>query len=230
MPPKPTPAIRGVRYVDIRFAIPDDITIPSGAGAAGYIRPFTNTSMSKQSTSPYTFTPVSPHVGSNGLGSPPMSPFAVRKSTPSPAFTATTADSSECSVNSHRAVMIDSQMISPLTIFEGEVCSSVALPGKTTPKPSASLKFAIVTEQKKAAKSPFAQQKDDLGRKQRVKTELCMHVERGTTCPFGKECVFAHSEEELRLTKLLDLVCAGMVDGETFRAKPCQIWVATGSW
>lgn len=79
------------------------------------------------------------------------------------------------------------------------------------------------------AKSAFSR-KDDSGRKERVKTELCMHIERGTNCPFGKDCVFAHSEEELRLTKLMDLVRAGMANGETFRVLPCETFVATGSW
>ena len=137
-------------------------------------------------------------------------------------------DSSDYSASSRRkVVVVDPRMISPITIFEDEVCSPVSVPRKTVdiqePSPGGS-------DQKAArAKSAF-NQKDDTGRKQRVKTELCMHIERGTVCPFGKECVFAHSEEELRLTKLLDLVRAGMVDGETFRVLPCETFVSTGSW
>jgi Zinc finger C-x8-C-x5-C-x3-H type (and similar) len=235
MPPKPTPPINGVRHVDVRVPKPEHGTMPSAPpGFSGGLRPSgSRAATTKRTSSPYTFVPVSPSLGSNDLGRPPMSPFDIRKTTPSPALTATTADLSERSFSSRTSDLLhDPRLISPLTIYEGEVCGAAS--PMTTPSPAGSsdkIASASPTQQqhKTRAKSPFVQ-KDNAGRKQRVKTELCMHIERGSTCPFGKDCVFAHSEEELRLTKLLDLVCAGMVDGETFRAKPCENWVSTGSW
>ncbi|KAL7567539.1 hypothetical protein ACA910_000145 [Epithemia clementina (nom. ined.)] len=70
---------------------------------------------------------------------------------------------------------------------------------------------------------------DDLVRKTRLKTELCMHYRNGRPCPFGANCTYAHGEEELQMTKLMDLHDAGLVDVETFRTRPCLTWVATGS-
>jgi hypothetical protein len=80
-------------------------------------------------------------------------------------------------------------------------------------------------------KSPFSKaNEDELARKTRVKTELCMHYENGRPCPFGANCTYAHGEEELQMTKLLDLETAGLVEVETYRTKPCFAWVMTGSW
>jgi hypothetical protein len=44
------------------------------------------------------------------------------------------------------------------------------------------------------------------------------------------DCTYAHGEEELQMTKLLDLHEAGLVDMALHRTKPCLTWVATGSW
>ena len=44
------------------------------------------------------------------------------------------------------------------------------------------------------------------------------------------DCTYAHGEEELQMTKLIDLHEAGLVDMNTYRTKPCLTWVATGSW
>jgi Zinc finger C-x8-C-x5-C-x3-H type (and similar) len=78
--------------------------------------------------------------------------------------------------------------------------------------------------------SPFAKTEDDPLRKNRIKTEMCMHYVNNRPCPFGASCTYAHGEEELQMTKLLDLGKAGLVDLETFRTKPCLTWVMTGSW
>jgi hypothetical protein len=59
---------------------------------------------------------------------------------------------------------------------------------------------------------------------------MCMHYANNRPCPFGANCTYAHGEEELQMTKLLDLERAGLVDLETFRTKPCLTWVMTGSW
>lgn len=57
-----------------------------------------------------------------------------------------------------------------------------------------------------------------------------MHYENGRPCPFGADCTYAHGEEELQMTKLLDLEKAGLIDIETYRTKPCLAFVMTGSW
>jgi hypothetical protein len=72
---------------------------------------------------------------------------------------------------------------------------------------------------------------EDSTRKQRIKTELCTHYASGKLCPFGDRCTYAHGEQELQMTNLMDLHRAGLVeDVETYRTKPCWTWVATGSW
>jgi Zinc finger C-x8-C-x5-C-x3-H type (and similar) len=72
---------------------------------------------------------------------------------------------------------------------------------------------------------------EKMSRKQRLKTELCMHWTSGRECPFRDQCTYAHGEHELQITKLLDFQRAGLIeDAETYRTKPCLTWVATGSW
>ena len=71
---------------------------------------------------------------------------------------------------------------------------------------------------------------DDSVRKSRIKTEMCMHYANGRPCPFGANCTYAHGEEELQMTRLLDLHKAGLVDLETYRTRPCLTFISTGAW
>lgn len=63
-------------------------------------------------------------------------------------------------------------------------------------------------------KSPFPNNndEDDATTKKRIKTEMCMHYINDRPCPFGASCTYAHGEEELQMTKLLDLEKAGLVE------------------
>jgi hypothetical protein len=81
-----------------------------------------------------------------------------------------------------------------------------------------------------AKRSPRTVREEDPVRRSRLKTEMCMHYENGLSCPFGANCTYAHGEEELQMTKLVDLHRAGLVDLDTYRIKPCLTWISTGSW
>ena len=58
---------------------------------------------------------------------------------------------------------------------------------------------------------------------------LCRFFKEGKICTHGPKCHFAHGEEELQVTKLMELHRNG-IDVETYRTKPCLTWVTTGSW
>ena len=66
-------------------------------------------------------------------------------------------------------------------------------------------------------------------RRAKVKTELCLHFSRGKACPFGEKCNYAHGEDELKYTTLMDMERAGLADAASFRCLPCFTWVATGA-
>ena len=79
----------------------------------------------------------------------------------------------------------------------------------------------------RSSPSPFSKPAN----KQRIKTEMCIHYEKTGQCPFGARCTYAHGTEELQQKKLLAMHRMGLVeDVETFRTKPCMLWVSTGSW
>ena len=79
--------------------------------------------------------------------------------------------------------------------------------------------------------SPPAQNlRGDPFRSAKVKTELCRNFNTPRGCQFGDKCNYAHGAHELKLTKLMDLERAGLVDIEIFRTHPCLTWVATGAW
>lgn len=80
-------------------------------------------------------------------------------------------------------------------------------------------------------KSPPPQNlRGDPFRSAKVKTEICRNFMSDKGCPFGDKCNYAHGENELKFTKLMDLERAGLVDVEIFRTHPCPTWVATGTW
>ena len=82
---------------------------------------------------------------------------------------------------------------------------------------------------KKTILSPPRVEHDPI-RKSRIKTEMCLHFINKTSCPFGANCTYAHGEEELQLTRLMDLHEAGLVDASTYRTVPCLTFISTGSW
>ena len=95
--------------------------------------------------------------------------------------------------------------------------------------PTGSYSPAPSPASRKALFSPARVEHDPI-RKSRLKTEMCLHFINNTSCPFGANCTYAHGEEELQLTKLMDLHEAGLVDVATYRTVPCLTFVSTGSW
>lgn len=176
------------------------------------------------------------------VGGPPTSPFVPIVRKPSPAFSTdstletmgTTSPFSVREVN-WRPITPSDQTPTRFTpsrfapVCQGRMTPSGGRSGRTTPTgrstPSGRVTPTSGRSTPNGRKSPAV---DD--RKTRLKTELCMHYEQGRPCPFGASCTYAHGEEELQLTKLVDLHEAGLVDQETYRTKPCLTWVMTGSW
>ncbi len=105
----------------------------------------------------------------------------------------------------------------------------MAAPTTCTPTPGRNEENLTVDKQNK--KSPPPQNlRGDPFRSAKVKTELCRNFNSAKGCPFGDKCNYAHGENELKFTRLMDLERAGLVDIEIFRTHPCSSWVATGSW
>jgi hypothetical protein len=67
-------------------------------------------------------------------------------------------------------------------------------------------------------------------RRAKVKTELCLHFKRGRICPFGDKCNYAHGQDELKYTTLMDMERAGLADAKSYRCLPCFSWISTGAW
>lgn len=72
--------------------------------------------------------------------------------------------------------------------------------------------------------------RDDPEKKKHIKIELCGTYPHIHLCKFGQSCNYAHSEKELKMTKLFERHEAGLVDIETFLTRPCPNFVATGDW
>lgn len=197
---------------------------------------------------PFTFKPVvlcsEELMSLHSSTTPPQSPVELKKVSPTPSTrTMTTVDSCESLPSAFDCIHIPSSpTLSSLFHSEekGESCS-VWIPPRAI-SVCHFLDTKNITYDQSRNKSPsdvsstfkksqlFSTRDEDLTRKSRVKTELCMHYIKRTPCPFGSHCTYAHGEDELQLTKLMDLHRAGLADCETYRTKPCLTWVSTGSW
>ena len=156
---------------------------------------------------------------------PPTSPYYKKAVASSPSCFTTASDATETTVS-------ESFCLSPSPTFGSQRGTPYDSLASTPVNYSKSTGAEYLTPTRKSPtkriKSPYP---DDTGRKQRVKTELCMHYLRGNPCPFGSGCTYAHGEDELQMTKLMDLHRAGLIeDVDTYRTKPCLTWVMTGSW
>lgn len=227
----PVSAKGGVRYVTV--AIPADMP-PTPENMAKYFHP--PKSMMSPLTSPLTvcttgtasvapginrgFYPNSPPFGFvpilDDSGARPFSPPALPYDygvSPSPSMMST------MTTETYMSRALDGQ-------------SPAFVPTCTVYRPSTPLDSQQRPKTPNTGrKSPFVKSPDDDSvRKSRLKTEMCMHYSSNRPCPFGSNCTYAHGEQELQMTKLLDLSKAGLIDVDTYRCKPCLTWVATGSW
>jgi hypothetical protein len=189
-----------------------------------------DSSFSSRASSPFGFVPIE-EGRQQRFVSPCPSPYDFRKSNQSPSMMSVVTESTveTCGTTFDSRMSPSIMSMSPTPFYRptprGSYASSTSSSSSNlhSPRPK--------TPTNNGRKSPFAKAADDDSvRKTRIKTELCMHYENGRPCPFGSNCTYAHGEEELQMTKLLDLDAAGLVDVETFRTKPCFSWVMTGSW
>jgi hypothetical protein len=61
------------------------------------------------------------------------------------------------------------------------------------------------------------------------KTEMCFFIKNQVTCPYKKDCTFAHTAQELKVLRYWD-VCNGLEEASLFRCRPCFTYVSTGAW
>lgn len=199
----------------------------------------------RQCKSPYGFIPIPRHgddqppAQHRGGGGPPppshrftpplSSPLSYRKSICSPSmFSTISNDDTEDTASLTLDASISSRLGSPYPVGGYGSRTGTPLLGRSSPRPWTPTALGAGGGGRQA---PFPD--DDsttLVRKTRIKTEMCMHYVNHRPCPFGATCTYAHGEEELQMTRLLDLERAGLVDLETYRTKPCLAWVMTGSW
>lgn len=233
-----SPVNENARYIDIRIpANADTNSLNSSPSPHNWktthrrstMSPFTPSFVSCRPVSPYGFQPISgdPQQDQRVMTplqfSPtPMSPYG--KISPSPSVMTEETSSLTFESNSrYSPATFRSNTPSSFRSVTPQSDQFIDSRGQrvTTPRPKTP----------NGRKSPFAKkEEDDAVRKTRIKTELCIHYANGRPCPFGASCTYAHGEEELQLTKLLDLHEAGLIDVGIFRTKPCLTWVATGSW
>ena len=215
-----------VRYLDIRVAVPSDLSedqlekyLAKHGSMAPEASPLTVASPLYDASpsghgrdSPFGFIPIESSPFNSTHGS--RSPFSPSNVSMKSSGTATTAESS---------LAIALRAASPGLV------ASLAPPLYESPRHKTSSSPSPASISTNGRKSPFVDT-DDTVKKTRLKTELCMHYANGRPCPFGSNCTYAHGEEELQMTKLVDLHKAGLIDMETYRTRPCWTWVATGSW
>lgn len=185
-------------------------------------------------TSPSTFKPLSSTSIKTIPGAtniPRTSPFEYRKTSPTPSHhtSMTAADSydehsSISTIDSSNRPSSHNGGFMPMWIGprDGSVCRVLEKSFDRAARSSPPLMDLTKSTNKRREEDPV--------RKSRLKTELCMHYQSGTHCPFGANCTYAHGEDELQMTKLMDLHRAGLVELDTYRTKPCLTWISTGSW
>jgi hypothetical protein len=167
-------------------------------------------------TSPSTFKPLAPPNNSirGATNIPRTSPFEYRKPSPTPSH--------------HTNMTADSGFDSFSTLDTSRPSSrNGAMPTWVGPRDATVCRVLETSFDAHARRSPLmdlnktknGRREDDPVRKSRIKTEMCMHYENGTHCPFGVNCTYAHGEDELQMTKLMDLHRAGLVELETYRTK-----------
>lgn len=229
--PQPGVPPSGVRIVDTRSSVPaltglDDgyvgyyqapLRSSDSPSTVSSFEPITPTSK-RRPVSPYGFIPIPPgDRAASHRFSPITTPhYDFRHGTPSPSLMSTITDGTIDSL-----MTIDSPRLANIGFSTPPPLYRPGSPqGRESPRPRTPT----------GRKSPFTKNDDDSSRKTRIKTEMCMHYAHSRPCPFGANCTYAHGEEELQMTKLLDLEKAGLIDIETYRTKPCLTWVMTGSW
>ena len=110
-----------------------------------------------------------------------------------------------------------------------EYCQFIDSDGSFYPEMDYSQKLFSKNPQRNKSISLRTNEQDQ-NRKSRLKTELCIHYRNNTLCPYGKDCTYAHGEDELQFKTLVDLHDAGLADVSTYRTVPCLTFVCTGSW
>lgn len=173
------------------------------------------------------FVPLKPCTDKASLSSTLLTPITARSS-PAPSLgslsSSTAVSENAFNVRNPPQNISFCQMI-PRTPSRSQTLSSAS----PTPSSSSLSSSSYSTMSKRRPKSPRESGGDSV-RRNKVKTELCMYYVNNNHCPYGEGCTYAHGEEELQLTKLMDLHRAGLADVETYRTKPCLTWVSTGSW
>jgi hypothetical protein len=185
--------------------------------------------------SPYGFVPISHETPRGGRPfSPPMSPYNYGHASPSPSVmsTMTTETFTSGKALDKMSPAFFPSVFRPPTPQDpnSTTAVTVAVRPKTPTGRKSYTGFTSPTNSTTTTSNTMSNLDDDSVRKSRMKTEMCMNYANNRPCPFGAHCTYAHGEEELQMTKLLDLHQAGLIDVDTYRTKPCLTWVATGSW